>query len=61
LAALKYGSVLPWLFILGEAGSVEAWAQGAGRPLDEMLHEPTELMAYLLDLCDEARDLAAHL
>ncbi len=60
-AALKYGGVLPWLFILSEAGSVEAWAQGAGRPLDEMLHEPTALMAYLLDLLDEARDLAARL
>jgi hypothetical protein len=58
-AALKYGSVLPWLFVLGETGSIEAWAQGAGRPLDEMLHEPTALMAYLLDLLDEARILAA--
>jgi hypothetical protein len=60
-AALKYGGVLPWLFILGEAGSIEAWAQGEGRPLDAMLHEPTLLMAYLLDLLDEARDLAARL
>jgi hypothetical protein len=58
-AALKYGGVLPWLFILGEAGAIEAWAQGAGRPLEEMLHEPIAWMAYLLDLLDEARDLAA--
>jgi hypothetical protein len=60
-AALKYGGVLPWMFIGADASSFAAWAQGAGRPLEEMLHEPIELMAYLLDLLDEARDLAARL
>ena len=60
-AALKYGGVLPWLFIGGDARSIAAWAQGGGRPLEELLYEPLRLMAYLLDLLDEARELAAHL
>jgi hypothetical protein len=57
-AALKYGGILPWIFIGTDAGSIAAWAQGAGRPLEEMLHEPIRLIAYLLDLLDEARDIA---
>ena len=60
-AALKYGGVLPWLIIGGDASSIAAWAQGGGRPLEELLYEPLALMAYLLDLLDEACELAAHL
>lgn len=58
-AALKYGGVLPWLVVGGDAGSIAAWARGGGRPLEEMLYEPLGWMAYLLDLLDEARTLAA--
>ena len=60
-AALKYGGVLPWLIIGGDASSIAAWAQGGGRPLEELLYEPLALMAYLLDLLDEACELAAPL
>ena len=60
-AALKYGGILPRLVMEDEAGSIAAWAQGAGRPVEEMLYELIRLIAYLLDLLDEARDLAGRL
>jgi hypothetical protein len=59
-AALKYAGVLPWLIIGGDARSIMAWATGSARPLEELVHEPLAWLAYLLDLLDEARALAAH-
>jgi hypothetical protein len=59
-AALKYAGVLPWLIIGGDARSITAWATGSARPLEELVHEPLAWLAYLLDLLDEARALAAH-
>jgi hypothetical protein len=46
-----------WLRDAGDARSHAAWERMAGRPMAEFVENQGRLVAYLLDLADEARGL----
>jgi hypothetical protein len=56
-AALKYGCLTFWLRDAGDPRSHAVWERMAGRPMAEYVENQGRLVAYLLDLADEARGL----
>jgi hypothetical protein len=56
-AALKYCSVLLWLSDVGDEKGQALWERLVGRPIDEHVENQGRLVAYLLELADEARTL----
>jgi hypothetical protein len=56
-AALKYGGLLLWLGDLVDEQRSAAWEEFSGQPLATFVHHQARLVAYLLDLADEAHDL----
>jgi Phosphotransferase enzyme family len=58
-AALKYGCLTFWLRDAGDPPSHTAWERLAGYPMADYVENQGRLVAYLLDLADEARGLIA--
>jgi hypothetical protein len=56
-AALKYGCLPFWLRDAGEPRSHAIWERLSGRSMAEYVENQGRLVAYLLDLADEARGL----
>ena len=55
--ALKYGWLVFWLRDAGNERAHGMWERLAGRPMAEYVENQGRLVAYLLDLADEARGL----
>jgi hypothetical protein len=55
--ALKYGWLVFWLRDAGDERAHGMWERLAGRPMAEYVENQGRLLAYLLDLADEAREL----
>jgi hypothetical protein len=56
-AALKYGCLTFWLRSAIDQDSQAMWERLSGRPIAEFIENQGRLVAYLLDLADEARGL----
>jgi hypothetical protein len=56
-AALKYGWLVFWLRDAGNERAHGMWERLTGRPMAEYVENQGRLVAYLLDLADEARGL----
>ena len=56
-AALKYGCLTFWLRDAGDSRNHAAWERLAGCSMAEYVENQGRLVAYLLDLADEAREL----
>jgi hypothetical protein len=55
--SLKYGSVLLWLGDLADENRRAIWEELSGLPIDLFIQHQAPLVAYLLDLADEAHAL----
>ena len=56
-ASLKYGTLLFWLGDLGDPQRYATWEELSDQPIDIFVQQQARLVAYLLDLADEAREL----
>lgn len=58
MAALKYGCLLPWLRDISVESRYGWWERRVGQSMSEFVHNAARWVYYLLDLADEARELA---